>query len=50
MKQRKKQNSTDWEYFDDCAICSAMEQADKQGKSLSESELKEAFRRQNEKN
>ena len=40
-------SSTGWKYFDDCLICQAMEKADKRGRSLSEEELKEAFKRAN---
>ena len=36
-------SSASWKYFDDCLICQAMEKADKQGRSLSGKELKEAF-------
>ena len=33
-------------YYDDCAICRAMEKAEEQGKSLSEAELRAAFEAQ----
>lgn len=37
-----------WEYFDDCLICQAMEKAEKRGRDLSGTELKDAFRLANE--
>jgi len=37
-------------YFDDCPICQAMKEADEQGRSLSEPELRAAFRKAEEKN
>ena len=40
---------TDWEYFDDCDICKAMGQAEQQGRSLGERELKAAFQKANRK-
>lgn len=49
MKKVKK-SKNDWEYFDDCGICQAMEEADKKGKSLSLEELESAFAKQNLKN
>lgn len=45
-----KKSKNEWEYFDDCAICQAMEEADKQGKSLGQEELETAFAKQNLKN
>lgn len=38
------------EYFDDCAICQAMEKAEKEGKSLGQGELETVFAKQNLKN
>ena len=48
--KNKKENKTDWKYFDDCLICKAMEKADKRGRNLSMEELKSAFKEQNKKN
>lgn len=48
MKKARKKD--DWEYFDDCAICQAMEEAGKQGKSLNAEELEFVFAKQNLKN
>ncbi len=35
-------------YFDDCAICNAMKEAENQGKNLSLKELKGAFKKAKE--
>lgn len=48
-KDNQTKNST-WEYFDDCLICQAMKEADKQGRSLDAKELELAFAKQNLKN
>lgn len=45
-KSNKKSNA--WEYFDDCLVCQAMEKAEKRGKDLSGTELKDVFRLANE--
>jgi len=37
-------------YFDDCAICQGMRQAEKEGKTLSLEELKSLFEKQNKQN
>ena len=37
-----------FEGFDDCAICRAMMAAEERGRALSESELKEVFKKQQE--
>lgn len=46
---RKKQKSVLFSsspfYFDDCPICQAMKKAEKQGRSLSSEELKQAFKK-----
>ncbi|MBI3289841.1 hypothetical protein HYZ78_00410 [Candidatus Microgenomates bacterium] len=42
-----KNKKDDWEYFDDCAICRAMEIARKEGRDLTEQQLKEVFAKQN---
>lgn len=49
MKKIKK-SKNDWEYFDNCGICQAMEEADKKGGSLNLEELESAFAKQNLKN
>ncbi|OGD80181.1 hypothetical protein A2368_03655 [Candidatus Collierbacteria bacterium RIFOXYB1_FULL_49_13] len=45
MTKLKKSNTKDVEdfFFDDCPICQAMKKAAKEGRSLSESELRAAF-------
>ena len=47
MKTKVKNKSDDWEYFDDCLICQAMEKAEKTGKSLGQEELETVFAKQN---
>lgn len=34
-----------FDYFDDCTICQATKEAEEKGKSLTESELKQAFKK-----
>lgn len=48
MKSTKNEKTS--EYFDDCAICQAMEKAEKEGKSLGVEELETVFAKQNLKN
>lgn len=48
--KNKKLKNDNWEYFDDCLVCQAMEEADKKGKSLGKEELEVAFAKQNLKN
>lgn len=43
-KNKPNKKQAGWKYFDDCLICKAMEKAEKQGRDLSETELKDAFR------
>lgn len=48
MKKKKISSNTylvssNDDYFDDCPICQAMRQAEKEGKALSESKLARAF-------
>ncbi|EKD90771.1 MAG: hypothetical protein ACD_30C00092G0039 [uncultured bacterium] len=38
------------DYFDDCYLCKVMEKAQKEGKVLTVSEMKEAFKKANEHN
>ena len=45
--QGKKKKDSNWDYFDDCAICKEMKRAAQEGKSLTEKELKTAFRKAN---
>lgn len=47
---KNKKNNEASEYFDDCAICQAMEKAEKEGKSLGVEELEIVFAKQNLKN
>jgi len=44
----KNKKSADWQYFDDCLICKAMQTADEQGRSLSGKELRDVFDKANE--
>lgn len=37
-------------FFDDCIICQGMKKAQKEGKSLNETELRDLFEKQNMKN
>ncbi len=39
----KHKKSGEWDYYDDCAICSATRKAEEAGKDLSFEELKDAF-------
>lgn len=48
MKKDRKKD--DWEYFDNCLICQAMEKAEEAGKSLGAKELETVFAKQNLKN
>lgn len=46
MKKKKSGKSPKAEsYFDDCPVCQAMKKAEKEERSLSLNELKEAFRK-----
>ena len=49
-KKSTKPRSSKWEFFDDCEICQAMKNAEKDDKILSLEELKESFKKQNNKN
>lgn len=49
-KRVARSRSGNWEFFDDCGICQAMKNAEKQDKSLSIEELKDAFKKQNDNN
>ncbi len=46
--QKKKQEEED--YFDDCYVCQQTKKAEEEGKNLSVEELKEIFRKANERN
>lgn len=50
MKTKVKESKGDWEYFDDCLICQAMEISDEEGRDLSKEELETVFAKQNLKN
>lgn len=47
---KKQREKDEWEYFDDCLICQAMEKAEKEGRSLGQEELETVFAKQNLKN
>lgn len=42
MTQKKKKS---WEYFDDCAVCQAVREAEEGGEELSLNELQAAFKK-----
>jgi hypothetical protein len=44
-KKREVKNKENDFFFDDCPICQAMKMAEKRGRDLSPSELKDAFQR-----
>lgn len=48
-RARKKVRRDDF-YFDDCAICRGMKEAEEQGKNLSLEELQALFKKQNSQN
>jgi len=43
MKKKAKKNKQEQKYFDDCPICRAQKQADKEGRLITEFELKDSF-------
>lgn len=48
-KTRKNVEVQESDYFEDCALCQMMKDADKKGRTLSESELKIGFEKMEEK-
>ena len=48
-KRKKQTEFSDTDYFDDCVLCQMMKEAEKKGKTLTESELKLGFKKMKEK-